>query len=205
MRQTVKKARRVELDSDFARVITDSGFLTIKSDELYEVRVHSIYFSMFPVMGILVSQKKQGLKYFKDYDLVIKSQKMGEGTFVGMVKTATYNNVLKILHKRKILAKHVYFTPFSISRLVQTQKGNEVIVYKADKALHVMHAKDSIPLFSTTYFTISQLDEFLKEYFDDGNVHFTLVSNSKWDYSPPVEFKEKKTIVSEGVIINALS
>ncbi len=203
MRKTLRKIRRVELDSHTARLISAQGNISLKMEELKNVHVHSIYLSLFPVTGILATEKKEGLQYFKDYEIVIKTKKLETGTFIGMVKLSTYNNVQKILLKRKIKTKHVYFSPFSLARFSQFKNGNEVVVYKADTALHVMVLKDTFPVFTTTYFNITQLDEFLKEYFDDGDVYFTLLANSEWDYIPPIQFKEQKKIIEDGVIINA--
>ncbi len=205
MRAKIRKVERIEIDMTIVRIVGDGGLLTVKSSEIFDLSACCVYFSMFPALGVLVSSKNNGLKYFEKYDLVIKSQRFNEGVFVGMVKLPTYHNALKILRKRKIKTRHIYFAPFVLSKYRRVHAGKEVIIYRSEQAFHILYLKNTIPVFGTTYFSIEQVNEFLKEYFDDGDVHLSLLSNYNWDYTPPVEFKKKKSLAQEGIILNALS
>ncbi len=200
----MKKVQKIEIDTNSIRILTENNLITTKPGSVLNVEVDRLYFSLFPAMGIYGRDKKSMLQRFKEMDMVLKSQKIKGGVFVGMTKLSTFNNMLKLLKEHRLKAKHLHLSTFNLDRFSFSGDEDQIVIYRSDTAMHVMVLKSEIPVFTTTYFSTAQLDEFLKEYFEDGNAQLTLLANSRWDYTPPIEFKKQHTIFKEGVILNAI-
>lgn len=201
------KVKKVEIDTNTVRVQKKDGKITSwKMQDVLKIRVDYLYLSMYPALGVAAKlSKKAILNQYTDYDIVIRSKKISGITFLGIVKRVTYKNICTFMKNHQIKAKHIFLTPFTLFQFRDESSGRQLIVYKGDSMIHLVSFENGLPLFATSYLSFDQLDEFISEFYEDGNAVFTLLSNSPIDYDPPFEFKNTKKIVREGIILNAIS
>jgi len=199
------KVRKIEIDTNSTRILRENGsILTGTIKEIYKVKVDSIYFSMFPGLGIGGAFKKRAIiKEYNQYSMVIRSKKQSGHCFVGMLKAVTYNNIKTFLKKHRIKAGHIYITPFTLYRFTAPDIERHLVVYKGDVMIHLLSFEKGFPVFATSFVSFSQLDEFIGEFYEDGNANLTFLSNRQIQYKPPVDFKDTEFMIEEGVLLNA--
>ncbi len=201
------KTEKIEIDTNTVRFLAKNGkVITGNLRGITGFRTNKVFFSMFPGIGIGGEFKKKDLlSFYKDYDIVIKSVKQSTFTFVGMIKPVTYSNIRMFLKRHRIRAKHVYITPFTLHRFKVKTEKRQIVVYKGDVMIHVESFENGFPVFAGSYVSFRQLDDFISEFYEDGNAILTVLSNQALDYTPPVEFKKTYFHVKEGVILNVPS
>lgn len=201
------KVNRIEIDTNSVRFFLKNGkVLTGSLKDIDNLKTEQVFFSMFPGIGIGGQfRKKDMLVFYKDYDLVIKSAKLSNFTFIGMIKPVTYNNIRTFLKKHRIRSKHIYITPFTLHRFAEKSEKRQIVVYKGDVMIHMESFENGFPVFAGSYVSFRQLDEFISEFYEDGNAILTILSNRRLDYTPPVEFKDTYFHIREGVILNVPS
>ncbi len=201
------KAKKIEIDANTIRIKRHDGkIISMKIKDIKKIRADYAYFSIYPALGVGSRlSKKALLGHFPDYNMVIRSRRTKGTTFLGMIKSASFNNIHIFLKDHHIRARHIFLSPFSLYRFTESNIKRHIVVYKSDTMFHLACFENGLPIFATSYSKTEQLDEFLSEFYEDGDATFTLLSNAPMDYTPPFAFKKFDKISKEGIILNAIS
>lgn len=198
------KALKIEIDTNTIRFLQEGKVITGTFKELFNAKTRSLYFSIFPGLGIGGRfLKKTLLEEYKEYSIAIKSFKKSDFRFLGILKDVSYRNIHSFIKKYRIKTKHIYITPFTLHKFALPSLHQHLVVYKADTMIHIQSFHDGLPIFATSFLSFSQLDEFISEFYEDGNATLTFLSNRALSYTSKVEFKKIERRIKEGILLDA--